>query len=71
MIFVEMNKYSFLFLSLTILFLYSCGGGGNNSDQTPNPINTNIDQNTEVNNSTEDTVSPSPVKASIVENRFG
>ena len=72
MIFVEKHIYSFLFLSFIALFLFSCGGGGSNSDQTP--LDSNANQNTEVNNSSQDTVSVAlePVTAQIeVVNRFG
>tara|TARA_Y100000591_G_C21737505_1_gene647448 strand:+ start:522 stop:761 length:240 start_codon:yes stop_codon:yes gene_type:complete len=67
--FMKKHKHSFLFLSFIALFLFSCGGGGSNSDQVP--IKTNIDQNTEVNNSSQDTVSVTPAQTPIVENRFG
>ena len=66
--FMKKHKQSFLYLSLIILFLYSCGGGSS-SDQIP--LNTNVDQNNEVNNSSQESVSVSPVQTSIVENRFG
>ena len=67
--FMKKHKYSLLFVSLIVLFLFSCGGGGSSSDQIP--LNTNVDQNKEVNNSSQETVSVSPVQTSIVENRFG
>lgn len=62
----------FLAIFLSHLLLFSCGGGDSNSDQTP--INTNVDQNKEVDNSSQNTVSASVVTAPTqieVVNRFG
>ena len=64
-----MAKLVIFFLLFFNLFLFSCGGGGSNSNQSS--LNANKDQNAEVNNSSEDTITASQVQTVIVENRFG